>query len=315
MYAIGISTYGAPDVLAVVERPRPATAAGHVRIRVAAAAVNPTDLMLRSGALAAHMASLTPPFTPGMDASGHVEETGPEVTGFSAGDRVMAFVNPFTALGGAQAETISVPADQVVRVPESVPLVDAAGLPMNGLTAHQALGLLDLPAGATLAVTGGAGALGGFAVQLARHRGLRVVADAYGADEALLTRLGADVVVARGATPAETAAAYRRAVPDGVDGLIDAAVLGEPALSAVRDGGAIVKCRPHDLPATRGIRVHQAFVVDHPGRAAALAELAGLAGTGVLTPRTAEVLPPSEIARAHRLLEVGGVRGRLIVAF
>ncbi|MCZ7459558.1 NADP-dependent oxidoreductase [Streptomyces sp. WMMC940] len=315
MHAIGISTYGAPDVLAVVERPEPPTVPGHVRIRVTAAAVNPTDLMLRSGELAAYMSPFTPPFIPGMDASGHLEETGPGVTGFSVGDRVMAFVNPFTALGGAQAESISVPADQVVRVPESVPLVDAAGLPMNGLTAHQALGLLALPPGATLAVTGGAGALGGYAVQLARHRGLRVVADAYEADRALLTRLGADLVVTRGANPAETVAAYRRAVPDGADGLIDAAVLGEPALSAVRDGGGLVKCRPYDAPATRGIQVHQAFVVDHPGRAAALQELAALAERGVLTPRTAEVLPPSEVARAHRLLEEGGVRGRLIVAF
>ncbi|GGZ58139.1 hypothetical protein GCM10010371_17070 [Streptomyces subrutilus] len=315
MHAIGISQYGAPEVLALVERPRPSAAPGEVLVRVLAAAVNPTDLMLRSGELGPYVAAFAPPHTPGMDASGEVVEVGPGVTDLAPGDRVMAFVNPFTAAGGAQAEYVAVPAGHAVRLPDELPTREAAGLPMNGLTAHQALALLDLAPGATLAVTGGAGALGGYAVELARHRGLRVLADAADADRALLERLGADVVVPRGATPEATAAAYRAAAPDGVDGLVDAAVLGAPALDAVRDGGALVKCRPYELPETRGIRVHQAFVVDHPDKRAALAELAALAAGGAVTLRTAALLPAAEAARAHALLERGGVRGRLILTF
>lgn len=315
MHAIGIPAYGAPEVLALVERPRPPVEPGHVLIKVAAAAVNPTDLMLRAGELDAYMTEFAPPFTPGMDASGTVVETGPDVTDLAPGDLVLAFVNPFTARGGAQAEYVSVPAAQAVRIPGALEPVAAAGLPMNGLTAHQALGLLDLPEGATLAVTGGAGALGGYAIELARHRGLRVVADAAEADRELLLRLGADVVVPRGATAEETAAAYREAAPDGVDGLIDAAVLGAPALAAVRTGGALVKCRPYELPATRGITVHQALVMVHPDPKGALTELAALAAEGALTLRTAGLFPAAEAARAHALLERGGVRGRLILTF
>ncbi|MFJ4860182.1 NADP-dependent oxidoreductase [Streptomyces sp. NPDC088748] len=315
MQAIGIPLYGAPEVLTLVERPRPSTAQGQILIRVAAAAVNPTDLMLRAGELDAYMTGFPLPFTPGMDASGTVVETGPGVTDLAPGDRVMAFVNPFTPLGGAQAEYITVPADQAVRIPEALPLAESAGLPMNGLTAHQALDLLALPPGATVAVTGGAGALGGYTVELARHRGLRVLADADEADRELLTRLGADVVVPRGATADETVAAYRAAAPGGVDGLVDAAVLGEPALGAVRDGGALVRCRPYELAATRGITVHQAFVIAHPDRKAALTELAALAAEGAVTLRTAGLFPASEAAHAHTLLERGGVRGRLILTF
>ncbi|MFJ4778276.1 NADP-dependent oxidoreductase [Streptomyces sp. NPDC088762] len=315
MQAIGIPAYGAPDVLALVERPRPSTEPDHVLIRVAAAAVNPTDLMLRAGELDAYMTGFEPPFTPGMDASGEVVEAGPGVSDLAPGDHVMAFVNPFTGRGGAQAEYISVPADQVVRIPDGLPLAESAGLPMNGLTAHQALGMAALPPGATVAVTGAAGALGGYAVELARHQGLRVLADGREADRELLVRLGADVVVPRGATAEETVAAYRAAAPAGVDALIDAAVLGEPALGAVRDGGVLVTCRPYELPATRGITVHQAFVIAHPDKKAALTELAALAAGGAVTLRTAGLLPAAEAARAHARLEDGGVRGRLILTF
>ncbi|MFC9295194.1 NADP-dependent oxidoreductase [Streptomyces sp. NPDC057011] len=315
MQAIGIPVYGAPEVLALVERPRPSTEPGHVLIRVAAAAVNPTDLMLRAGELDAYMTGFARPYTPGMDASGEVVEAGAGVTDLAPGDRVMAFVNPFTALGGAQAEYVCVPADQAVRIPDGLPSAESAGLPMNGLTAHQALGLAAPAPGATIAVTGGAGALGGYVVELARHRGLRVLADAHEADRELLTRLGADVVVPRGSTAEETVAAYRAAAPGGVDALIDAAVLGEAALGAVRDGGTLVTCRPYELPATRGIAVHQAFVMAHPDKKGALTELAALAAEGAVTLRTAAVLPASLAARAHEQLERGGVRGRLILTF
>lgn len=150
--------------------------------------------------------------------------------------------------GGARAESISVPAGRVVRVSESVP-------PSTRPASRRPPGT-RAPGPARRRDTG-------------RHRRRRRTrrirraarhaplgwgrAAAYAADVAPLTRLGADVVVARGA-PADTAAAYRRAVPDGVDGLIDTAVLGEPALSAVRDGGGTVKCRPHHCrrPAASG---------------------------------------------------------------
>ncbi|SOD86993.1 NADP-dependent oxidoreductase [Streptomyces sp. Ag109_G2-15] len=314
MRAVGIEQFGGPDVLKVVDRPLPVPGPGQVRIRVTAAAVNPTDLLLRSGQLAAAMAGQEPPHTPGMDASGVVDAVGDGVD-LGVGEPVMAFVNPFHAGGGAQAEYVVVPRDQVVAAPRGLDLRDVAGLPMNGLTANLALSLLDLPEAATLAVTGAAGALGGYVVQLAKHRGLRVVADAAVRDRDLVHGLGADLVVPRPAATADLAAAYRAAVPEGADAIVDAAVIGADALGVVKDGGRFVKCRPYELASERGITIHGVLVLAHPAKRPALEELAALAEKGVLTLRTADVLAPERAPEAHRRLEAGGVRGRLILAF
>ncbi|MBD0711704.1 MULTISPECIES: NADP-dependent oxidoreductase [unclassified Streptomyces] len=314
MRAVGIEEFGGPEVLKVIDRPLPVPGPEQVRIRVAAAGVNPTDLLLRAGDLAAAMADQEPPHIPGMDASGVVDAVGDGVD-LAVGEPVMAFVNPFHPTGGAQAEYVVVPREQVVAAPRGLDLRDVAGLPMNGLTAHLALSLLGLPEGATLAVTGAAGALGGYVVQLAKHRGLRVVADAADRDRDLIRGLGADVVVPRAADSADLAAAYRAAVPEGADGVVDAAIVGAHALGVVKDGGGFVKCRPFELASERDIVVQGVVVMTHPAKRAALEELSALAEKGVLTLRTAEVLAPEHAAEAHRRLDAGGVRGRLILAF
>ena len=311
MRAVVVENFGGPEALEVRELPVPEPGPGQVRIRVAAAAVNPTDLLLRSGALADYVRHLRPPHVPGMDAAGTIDAVGEGVT-FPVGTPVMAFANPFSATGGAQAEFVVVPQGQVAELPASVDLVDAAGLPMNALTADMALRMLDLPEGATIGVTGGAGALGGYAVQLAKHRGLWVIAEAAPSDVELLQELGADEVVPRSAS---LATQYRSVVPAGVDALIDAAVIGEPMLAAVRTGGQVVKCRPYDLPSERDITVHQVYVIEHPDMAGALRELSGLADKGVLTLRTADRLAPHEAGLAHQRLEDGGVRGRQLIVF
>ncbi|MGW7516942.1 NADP-dependent oxidoreductase [Streptomyces sp. NPDC054796] len=319
MRAVGILEFGDPEVLEVVDRAIPDPGPGELRVRVTAAAVNPTDLMLRSGQLAPYVAEFDPPYVPGMDVSGTVDATGAD-TLFALGDQVMAFVNPFRPQGGAQAEYVVVAAEDTTLVPRGLDLVAAAGLPMNSLTAHQALGLLRLPAGSTLAVTGGAGALGGFVIQLAVHRGLRVAAEATAQDERLLKQLGAEILVPREVQPdngesADLADRYRRAVPEGVDAVVDAAVVGDPILGAVRDGGQIVTCRPGRLALERGITQHEANVLAYPGKTDALAELAALAAEGTLTVRTASVLAPERVCEAHWRLAGGGVRGRQLIAF
>ncbi|GAB3107731.1 NADP-dependent oxidoreductase [Streptomyces calidiresistens] len=312
MKAVGISRFGGPEVLEVVHLPIPRPGPGQVRVRVTTAAVNPTDLLLREGVLADRMAHLSPPHVPGMDVSGTVDLVGEGVDDIT-GRPIMAFVNPLAPTGGAQAEYVVVPVEQLVELPpRGLDPGDAGGLPMNSLTAHQALMLLSLPAGATLGVTGAAGAVGGFTIQLGKHRGLRVVADAAESDRDLVLGLGADVVVPRSTAPGKT---FRAAVPDGVDGLVDAAVIGRPALDAVREGGAFVACRPIPLPSERGITIHQALVLRHPAMAVALREIVALAAEGRLTPRTADILPVEQVASAHRRLAAGGVRGRLLLSF
>ena len=224
----------------------------------------------------------------------------------------MAIVIPRRPEGGAMAESVVVPAASVARVPEGTSLEAAATLPMNGLTVRLALDLLALTPGAALAVTGAAGAVGAYAVELGVADGLRVIAVASPSDEALLKKLGAEAVVPRGKDAAQ---GIRSIVPAGVDGLIDAAVIGAPILPAIRDGGGLAAVRGFQGETERGITIHLVQVSKYAENQAALARLGQLVGQGKLTLRVAETFPPERAGDAHKRLEAGGVRGRLVIVF
>lgn len=310
MRAIGIMHWGGPEVLSVVELPDPAPGPGEVLVRVRAAAVNPTDTALRSGARAERLRDVPAPHVPGMDAAGEVVSFGPDVlTDLRVGQQVMAIVVPHGARG-AYAELVAVPAASVVPVPAGAGLAEAATLPMNGLTARMALDQLSLRPGQTLGVTGAAGALGGYAVELAKVDGLRVVADAAPRDAGLVGDLGADVVVPRGPDVAQR---MREAVPGGVDGLVDAAVQNDTVAGAVRDGGQVATVRGYEADAGRGVRFRPVWVREYARRHDQLDRLRRLAEEGRLTLRVARTYRAEEAADAHRALEAGGVRGRLVL--
>jgi NADPH:quinone reductase len=312
MKAIGVTQFGGPGALQVVDLPEPEAGPGEVRIRVHAAVVNPTDTVLRSGARAAALKDVPPPYVPGMDVAGVLDQVGDGVpAGLQAGEHVMAIVVPLGAHGG-YSERVVVPAESVAQVPAGATDAEAATLPMNGLTTVQALDLLGLQPGQTLAVTGAAGAVGGYAVQLGKAAGLRVVADASEADQALVKGLGADIVVPRGPEFAER---VRAAVPEGADGLVDAAVLNELAVPAVRDGGRIATVRGFRGGEQRGIAFHPVLVRNYAREQAKLDRLRQLAEAGQVTLRVARVLPADRAAEAHRILEAGGTRGRLVLEF
>jgi NADPH:quinone reductase-like Zn-dependent oxidoreductase len=247
-----------------------------------------------------------------MDAAGVLEQIGPGVeTDLLVGDHVMAIVLPLGARG-AYAERVVVPARSVVRVPAGVSDAEASTLPMNGLTARLALDELALPPGRTLAVTGAAGGVGGYAVQLGKAEGLRVVADAATADEPLVRTLGADLVLPRGEG---FAARLREVVAGGADGLVDAALLDEGAVAAVRDGGRMATLRGYTGTGgdDRGITFSPVYVRNYATEQAKLDELRALAERGALTLRVARRFPAAEAPEAHRLLEAGGIRGRLVL--
>jgi NADPH:quinone reductase-like Zn-dependent oxidoreductase len=244
-----------------------------------------------------------------MDAAGEIDAVGEGVQRRS-GERVMAVVFPRGPHGGAYAERVVVPMKQVAAAPASWTTTEACTLPMNGLTARQALDILNLAPGQLLAVTGAAGAVGGYVVQLAKHAGLRVVADAAPFDAALVNALGADVVVRRGPDVAER---IREVAHQGVDALVDCAVIGGPVLAAVRDRGAVAAVREFAGAPTRNITVHQVRVAAYADATDKLDELRQLAEAGVLTARVAATVPLEDAAEAHRCLEAGGVRGRLVL--
>ncbi|MFF2546694.1 NADP-dependent oxidoreductase [Kitasatospora sp. NPDC058063] len=310
MRAVVVREFGGPEVLELVEVALPQPGLGQVRVRVAAAGVNPVDAVTRSGVLAG--AGLMAPRAVtgiGWDVAGTVDAVGPGVTRFAPGQPVVGLRDRLDTDLGTYADQVVLDADTLAPAPAGATLAQAATLPLNGLTALQALDLLDLPAGSTVLVTGAAGAVGGFAVELAVLRGLRVVALAGEGDERLVRGLGAEWFVPR--TAPDAAAAVRESVPGGIDGAIDAALLGVRALGAVRGRGAFVAVAAGSAPpALRGIRVANVWITaDGP----ALARLCALAADGRLTLRVADTLPLTRAAHAHRRLETGGLRGRLVL--
>src|SRR5262245_17895541 len=315
MRAVTFSRFGGPEVLEVTVLPEPRPGPGEVRIRVAAATVNPTDISFRIGrqhtiAQLAEM-GVRPPFIPGMELAGVVDAVGEGVQ-WRPGDRVMAIVNPRRPGGGAQAQLVVVPAASVARVPEGSTLEAAATLPMNGLTVRLALDRLALKPGQTLGVTGAAGAVGGYAVELGASDGLRVIAVAAPRDAALVKGFGAETVVPRGDG---AISGLRDAAPGGVDGLIDAAVLDAAVLPAIRDGGKLATVRGFAGPSERQIGIEPVRVMSYLENHEALERLGRLVAERRLTLRVAETFPPERAAEAQRKMDAGGTRGRLVIVF
>jgi NADPH:quinone reductase-like Zn-dependent oxidoreductase len=305
-------THGGPEVLQIVNVPEVHAGPGQVRLRIYAAAVNPTDTMARNGARAEQQKADPPPYIPGMDAAGIVDEVGDNViTGVKVGDAVMAMVCP-SASHGAYREQIVLDQRAVVPAPIGTTHVQACSLPMNGLTARQSLDLLDLSPGQVLAVTGAAGAYGGYVIQLAKTEGLTVIADASDADRELVSSLGADIVVARGN---DVVTLFRKHFPNGVDGLADGAVLNEAVIPAVKDGGAYTSVRHFLGKPQRGISFTATSVRNYDGEYEKLDALRQQAEAGILSLRIADTMPAAEASEAHRRLEAGGTRGRLVLEF
>jgi NADPH:quinone reductase len=293
---VEVTQFGRPEVLRPADRPDPEPGWDEVLVAVRATTVNPTDLSTRDGSRRRRLPELEPPFVLGWDLAGEVPETGERVVGMI----------PFVHIGGrkgAYAERVAVDPAWLAPLPNGVPFEDAATLPLNGLTARQALDLLHLSAGDTLLVTGASGGVGGFAVQLAVASGLRVIAVAGRDDEHWVASLGAAEVLA----PNDDLTAI-----DAVDGVLDAVPLG-PAVStaALREGGTAVFTRPPD-PAEPDREIHFETILVRPDQAM-LTDLAERLAAGELRTRVAHVLPLEEAARGHRLAEQGGLHGKVVL--
>ncbi|MHA4817243.1 zinc-binding dehydrogenase [Streptomyces aculeolatus] len=295
MRAAVVTEFGGPEAVTIADVEVPEPGAGQVRIKVAAAALNPVDGGTRAGVFGAAPGGGYTGL--GWDAAGTVDAVGAGA-GFAAGDAVVALVHGVAKPLGSHAEYVVVDGAAVARAPEAVDAVHAAALPLNALAADQALDLLDPAPGSSLLVTGAAGALGGYAIQLAGDRGVTVTGLARESDEELIRSLGAEFTTDPGR------AAY--------DAVLDAAVLGgELALRWTRDGGAFAAVIPNTAPSpARGIRT---AALDVRADGARLAELARLADDGVLTPRVAETYALADAPKAHARLAEGGIRGRLVL--
>jgi NADPH:quinone reductase-like Zn-dependent oxidoreductase len=299
MRALTLAEYGPPEVLTVSELSTRAPASGQILVRTAGAGVNPVDLLTRSG-VAADMITHPFPLTLGWDLSGTVETVGEGVERFAPGDQVVAMSHQIRTGIGTQAEYVALDASIAAPAPRTVDLVPAAALPLAGLTAYQALQDLALQPAEKLLVTGAAGAVGGFAVQLAAGRGVEVIAIARPADVELVRRLGASTVLSSD-----------EPLPGGIaDALLETANLAPKVMGAVRDGGRAGSVTMDPPTEERGITVLRTFVEENGEQ---LAVLSGLVDDKVLTLRVAETGDLSFGAEAHRKLFAGGTRGKLIL--
>ena len=287
-----------------------------MRIRVAAATVNPTDISFRSGrqlttAQLAEMGVL-PPYIPGMELAGvggrrrRGHELAPRRP--RDGDRQSAPSGRWRP-GGAGGRSGRV---RRRACPKATSLEAAATLPMNGLTVRLALDRLALKPGQTLGVTGAAGAVGGYAVELGVSDGLRVIAVAATAGRSAGEALRRDDVHAerRRGDPRPLRRGSR-----GVDGLIDAAVLDAAALPAIRDGGKLATVRGFAGPSERGITIEPVRVASYVLNHEALDRLGRLVAEGGSPCACAETFPPERAADAQRKMAAGGTRGRLVIVF
>jgi NADPH:quinone reductase len=300
-----VTAFGGPDVFRVAERPEPVAGTGQVVVAIHAAAVNPTDLSTRSGEARRRLPDLRPPFVPGWDLAGEVTAVGEGVSSYAQGDRVVGMI-PFARIGGrvgAYAEAAAVQPGWLAPLDPAVSFEAGATLPLNSLTAREALRMLALPAGARLLITGASGGAGGFATQLAVAAGLEVIAVAGRDDEDWVAGLGPARVLSREADLGAI---------EQVDGVFDAVPLGPAASTgALRDGGAAVFTRPPDpFESDRGLRLESFLVASD---AAGLRELAGRLSAGELRTRVARTLPLEEVAEGHRLTEAGGLGGKVVL--
>ena len=247
-----------------------------------------------------------------MDAAGVIDQIGDDVeTDLKIGDSVMAMVVP-NGIHGAYKEHIVLDKNAVVRAPKDTNHIQASTLPMNSLTARLSLDLLGLNKGQVLAVTGGPGAYGGFVIQLAKADGLTVIADSNESDIDLLESLGVDIIIPRGDGFAER---VREEFPNGVDGIADGALLNESAIEAVKDGGSFTSVRGFKGEPQREIDFTATWVTTYDCKKDILETLCQQAEEGVLTLRVADSVTMENAAEAHKKLEAGGTRGRMVIEF
>ncbi|BEI82140.1 hypothetical protein CcaverHIS002_0300080 [Cutaneotrichosporon cavernicola] len=234
MQAIAYTNYGGPEMTEAMSLPIPKPGAGEILVRVAAGGLNPVDKLQRVGTFKAFL-PYTFPAIAGNEFSGVVTQLGDGVTRFAVGDAVVCRVEK-TAMR-AFAEYTTMPADICAKAPTSIPLTEAAGLPLAALTSQQCLDLLDVKAGDRLLITGGAGGVGQFAIQLAKLRGAHVSTTASDAGKPYVLKAGADEVINYHTTKLVD-------LPDKFDKVLDAAG-GEDALASdvvpsLKRGGRIL---------------------------------------------------------------------------
>jgi NADPH:quinone reductase-like Zn-dependent oxidoreductase len=309
MKAVLYHRYGGSEVLEYTEVQRPTPGPGQVLVKVAGTSFNPVDAGIRGGYLS-EVFAITLPHVPGIDVAGTIAELGDGVTGWHVGDAVVALL-PMDA-DGAAAEYVLAPAEVLAAAPRSVALADSAALPTVGLTAWQALfEIAGLRAGQTILINGAGGAVGGYAVQLAKHAGAIVTATASERSAERLRGYGADRIVGHldyTATPIAVAGQPFDVVLNLVS---TSAEETEALVGLVADGGFHVGTMTSgNEDPTRKVRTQRVFVRSD---AAQLAGLVRRVDTGELRIDVADRRPLTDAAAVHDASDAGRLPGKTIL--
>ncbi|MEU5952731.1 NADP-dependent oxidoreductase [Streptomyces sp. NPDC047525] len=297
--------FGGPEVEAFVDQQPPEPGPGQLLVAVRAAGVNPVDWKLRAGKRRPGSPPAEFPEVLGSEVAGVVEAVGAGVEGFAVGDAV--FGNPDT---GGYAEHTLLPASLAAHKPARLTFAEAAALPVAVATAYDGVRQLDLPAGATLLITGVGGGVGVAAAQLARHFGIRVVGTASAGKKDFVESLGA-VHVPPGPDLADR---VRAAAPGGrVDAVFDL-VGGEDLVAAAsllpaaeRRGKLITAAAKETVADLGGAAVARARTSE------VLEAVARLAEDGVLRPQVTATYPLERAGEALRAVEDGHARGKVVI--
>jgi NADPH:quinone reductase-like Zn-dependent oxidoreductase len=232
MKAVVYRRYGGPEVLEYTDVPDPKLSQNSVLVRVRAAALNPADHMLQAGLGESHTDAWFP-VIPGWDVAGVVERVGPGVSEFAPGDEVIGYIRQEILHHGAYAELVSAQVETLARKPRTASWLEAAGLPLAGLTAYRAIiQILDVAPGETVLIHGAAGGVGAVAAQLALARHARVIGAASARHHEFLRSIGV-LPVAQGDG---IAGRVRALAPDGVDAVLDC--VGKGVLQATAEVGS-----------------------------------------------------------------------------
>jgi NADPH:quinone reductase-like Zn-dependent oxidoreductase len=307
MKAVRYHAYGDSDVLVYEEADRPVAGPGQVVVKVAGTSFNPVDVAIRAG-LVQQVFPVAFPHVPNFDVAGVITEVGEGVSGWRVGDAVVAFL-PMTEPGAA-AEYAVAPAEALAAAPRTVELADAAALPSVGLAAWQSLfEHAGLEAGQSVLINGAGGAVGGYAVQLAKQAGATVTATASARSHDRVRSYGADQLVDYTATPVPQAVAGQRF--DVVLNLVRTSPEETAQLvDLVADGGAFVSTTPGPEDAGRGVRTVQVFVRSD---ASQLAQLVARVDAGDLKIQVAERRPLVELAAVHDQAAAGRLAGKTVL--
>jgi NADPH:quinone reductase-like Zn-dependent oxidoreductase len=303
---------GATAVPRIEDVPTPAPATGEVLVRVECASLNPVDWKIASGKFR-WLIKGGLPRTMGSDFAGAVAAVGPGVVGWSPGDRVMGFVDPFARAAGTFAEYVPVPVQFLVRRPPSVDEVHGAALPCVGLTAVALCNLAQVGTGSSVLVNGASGGVGHLAVQVAKARGALVAATASAGRREFVTRLGADEFIDYRTRPVSDWPMAFDAVLDCVPNLPRAC-----HRRLLRRGGHYASTLPNGWTYTldpllnRMGPVRRHAVMLRPDEAACAELLSGV-GAGKLRCEIAAVLALEDAARAIEMSRAGRVAGKIVI--